>query len=152
IGIGTGGSEPSASPSPSTASERAHAASQGAQAALNAIQHPSPGPLQDSQGLAGVSLPDPAPGFPIRRTPDSKSSHEGLYMSRIFLVAVRPPTTRTLAPGVTESRPTGQEATVIVACHGAFPTTPDEINAHRQGTVIGTTTARGHAATIVRSD
>jgi len=118
------------------------------------VQHPSVPSGSGADGLASISLPDPAPGFPVRRSPDnaSNTSHAGVYMTRIFLLAVTPGITRTLAPGVTETRPTGQEATVMVACHGAFPTTPDQINAQHQATVIGTTKARGQTATIVRSD
>jgi hypothetical protein len=76
----------------------------------------------------------------------------GAAVTRVLLLAVTPGITTTLAPGVIDTRPTGQEATVMVTCAGAFPTTPGAVRAANQYPVIGTTTALGQPATIVRSD
>jgi hypothetical protein len=145
--------QPSPSASPPATSDPTQGATAPAQRS-DPVHQPTEGTSAGAGELARVSLPNPAPGFPVRRAPDStaKTSDAGVYLSRTFLVAATPGTTSTPAPGVTETRPNGQEATVIVACHGAFPTTPDAITARHEYTVIGTTTARGQTATVVRSD
>jgi hypothetical protein len=104
--------------------------------------------------LTRITLPNPAPGFPTRRGEDTTVNEfaSGAAVTRVLLLAVTPGITTTLAPGVIDTRPTGQEATVMVTCAGAFPTTPGAVRAANQYPVIGTTTALGQPATIVRSD
>ena len=131
------------------------AANRRAEAIHQAVQHPSASSVRERDALARISLPDPAPGFPVVRGDDTVMNQFGggrFAWTRTILLAVKPGTSKTLAPGVIDTKPNGQEATVIVACHGAFPTTTAGVNAEREYPVIGTTTARGQTATIVRSD
>jgi hypothetical protein len=140
---GSGGLLGSAEPSP-TARCDPDASARGLAAAGNDL------------ALLQVCLPDPAPGFPLRRAHDSTamtSFNAGVAVpTRTFLVGVKPPITKQLGGGATESTPTGQEATVMVARAGAFPTTPDGVRAQREYTVTGTTPVRGADATVVRVD
>ncbi len=72
--------------------------------------------------LAAVSLPDPAPGFPVRRFPDSvqpESSGPG-NQSRwvsVFRLAASPERTSTPSPGVVVSHATGPEVTMFVGAY-----------------------------------
>jgi hypothetical protein len=105
--------------------------------------------------LDAICLPDPAPGFPLRRGPDTTAMTGGgliqqAALTRTFLVGVTPPITTKEANGTILSTPTGPEATVMVARDGAFPTTPDAVRAAGVYPVIGATTALGTSATIVR--
>jgi hypothetical protein len=94
------------------------------------VNRGSGGPGPDA-ALRNVSLPDPAPGFPVRRAEDSlamTASQTGTYWTDSFLVAANPPTctavplesTSTTSPsGVgnptgTQCTPNGAEATVLV--------------------------------------
>jgi hypothetical protein len=88
---------------------------------------PSPSqPIGVAAQLQAVTLPDPAPGFPIRRFQDSaprQTSLDGvsapMYWVRSFLLAEKPGITTTDASGnVTGGRPTGPEVTMFV---GTFP-------------------------------
>jgi hypothetical protein len=151
----------SPSPSPSPSSLRADAAAQdqaaaaAAQAAHDATEHPSTATSQEKAALDRISLPDPAPGFPVWRAKDTTAMTDfgsGVAWTRTMLRAVKPGTSTTEGSGVIDTTPNGQEATVMVACHGAFPTTPRAVGAAHEYPVIGTTTARGQAATVVRSD
>lgn len=137
-------------------------------AARSSATAPSPSPVPTPAGLdadssavraqksalSRVTLPAPAPGFPVRRGDDTVVNEfaSGAAVTRVILLAVTPGVTTTLAPGVVDTRPTGQEATLMVTCAGAFPTTPDDVRAAKQYPVIGTTTVLGQPATIVRSD
>jgi len=72
--------------------------------------------------LAAVSLPDPAPDFPVRLFPDSvqpESSGAG-NQSRwvsIFRLAASPERTSTPSPGVVVSHATGPEVTMFVGAY-----------------------------------
>jgi len=108
------------------------------------IVHPDP-------VLEAICMPDPAPGFPLRRNPDSMSMLRGA-LTRIFLLGSTPPVV-TVGPGGSHvSVPTGPEATVFVARVGAFPTTPRAVETAGEYSVVGTTTALGTIATVVRMD
>lgn len=90
---------------------------------------PSPSlPVGIAGQLEGVTLPDPAPGFPIRRVPDSAPRHVSLdgyanqqYWARSFLLAAKPEITTTDSSGNVGGQPTGPEVTMLV---GNFPTQP----------------------------
>lgn len=90
---------------------------------------PSPSlPVGVAGQLEGVTLPDPAPGFPIRRVPDSAPRQVSLdgyadqqYWARSFLLAAKPEITTTDATGNVGGQPTGPEVTMVV---GTFPTQP----------------------------
>jgi hypothetical protein len=72
--------------------------------------------------LAAVSLPDPAPDFPVRRFPDSvqpESSGPG-NQSRwvsVFGLAASPERTSTPSPGVVVSHATGPKVTIFVGAY-----------------------------------
>ena len=101
--------------------------------------------------LEAICVPDPAPGFPLRRNPDSTSMSGGA-LTRTFLLGIAPPITTVQPGGAHLSVPTNSEASIIVTRDGAFPTTPKTIQAAGEYPVIGTTTARNTTATIVRTD
>lgn len=74
-------------------------------------------------GLAGVSLPDPAPGFPVRRAQDkveltTLGHGRGTYKVATFLLAAVPETVESDAQGNESGTPNGPEVTVMV---GKFP-------------------------------
>ena len=79
-------------------------------------------------GLADVSLPDPAPGFPIRRVEDKLTPTSfgpgKLYWVQTFLLARRPATVTTDANGNTSGVPNGPEVTVFVGDFPAAKTSP----------------------------
>jgi hypothetical protein len=95
--------------------------------------------------LAAVSLPDPAPGFPLRRSTDQGPEPTGVtggtFWTQAFLVGKTPD--RVIgrdADGRPNSfAPTGPEATVLVI-DGAATT---------DGTVVGHTQVGGRPATFV---
>jgi hypothetical protein len=95
--------------------------------------------------LAAVALPDPAPGFPIRRWTDSVGLESGppgqeAYWSATFGLAVTPPTTETDAAGSVSAYPTGPEVTILV---NSLPM-PDVRNGKLEGhPVIATPTVAG---------
>lgn len=78
---------------------------------------PQPGGAP-SAALTAVSLPDPAPGFPLRRFPDATArttALDGAYWAHDFLLGRTPPDCQPLPPaGDGSCTPTGPEATVIV--------------------------------------
>jgi len=111
---------------------------------IGPIVHPDP-------VLEAICVPDPAPGFPLRRNPDSTSMSGGA-LTRIFLLGITPPVTTVQPGGAHLSVPTNSQATVVVARDGAFPTTPKAVQAAGEYPVIGTTTALDTTATIVRTD
>jgi hypothetical protein len=105
--------------------------------------------------LEAICLPNPAPGFPLRRGPDTTTMTGGgliqtSALTRTFLVGVTPPITTIEANGTILSTPTGPEATVVVARDGAFPTTPEAVGAAGVYPVVATTAALGMSATIVQ--
>jgi hypothetical protein len=68
--------------------------------------------------IAAVALPNPAPGFPLRRMPD-QVDEEGFgpsltIPSAVFLLGTTPDRVTPLPSGGTESDPAGPEATIIV--------------------------------------
>lgn len=78
--------------------------------------------------LRSVQLPDPAPGFPLRRSPDGMPRQMSLdgsgpaYWIRSFALAAKPEVTTTDASGNVGGKPTGPEITLLV---GTFPAQPD---------------------------
>jgi hypothetical protein len=69
--------------------------------------------------LVAVALPDPAPGFPIRRWRDSVGLEPGppgqaAHWSATFGLAATPPKTETDAAGNVTAYPTGPEVTIFV--------------------------------------
>ena len=80
-------------------------------------------------GLADVSLPDPAPGFPIRRVEDKLTQTSfgpgRLHWVQTFLLARKPATVTTDANGNTSGGvPNGPEVTVFVGDFPAAKTSP----------------------------
>lgn len=76
-------------------------------------------PAPTRAGLRQVSLPDPAPGFPVRRAPDSVERMAvgptpGESWVKTFLLAAAPAVETTDAAGNVSGTPTGPEATVFV--------------------------------------
>ncbi len=70
-------------------------------------------------GLRQVSLPDPAPGFPVRRAPDSVERMPvgptpGQYWVKTFLLASAPAAEVTDAAGNVSGTPSGPEVTMFV--------------------------------------
>ncbi|HVU73876.1 MAG TPA: hypothetical protein VHE83_13005 [Mycobacteriales bacterium] len=104
-------------------------------------------------GLDAISLPDPAPGFPVRRDKDSSFVQSGgdgtekLEWTRFFAVEQSPVHTQQLGCGSYESSPTGPEATIMVMSRADVP--PSDGRTF-EGTIAvdGTTTALGHTAYI----
>lgn len=107
-----------------------------------------------SAALLGVSVPDPAPGFPLRREPDSAATESlstgGTYWADTFLVGRTPPSCTTY-PGGGACSPTGPEATVIVT-KGPQPTSPDAHNEIENEPVVQTTTIDGHPAYVTQDN
>lgn len=82
---------------------------------------PTPTPAAPAD-LAAVSLPDPAPGFPLRRFPDSlepESSGPGTQSRWVttFGLAVSPDVTSTPSPGNVVGHATGPEVTIFVGAY-----------------------------------
>ena len=157
----------SASGAPTTAGNVVHHMSTGATAsepptgadakdpaAQNGLGKPLPGTPPKPAGLDAISLPNPAPGFPLRRSDSDTSFVQSgadatgnLEWTRFFAVETSAPTTTPLPCGGVETGPTGPEATLMVmpnaqvvgadAQHveGSFPTD-------------GTTTALGRTAYV----
>ena len=85
------------------------------------ITRPGSMPPQD---LMGVSLPDPAPGFPVRRSRDTVAETDGgvnpPFWTDVFLLAKTPDIVTTDANGNVSGKPTGPEVTVMVATSGTL--------------------------------
>jgi hypothetical protein len=103
--------------------------------------------------LVDVTLPDPAPGFVLRRAPDTMDEEgfsEGVtYPGAVFLLGVTPGATSTPAPGSIEVDPTGPEATIIVVDgHPWDLTSPTSIE---NEPVTSSLTVQGHPAYVTTS-
>jgi hypothetical protein len=122
----------------------------------------SPAAATASAAIAAVRLPNPAPGFPVRRLPDAVGTTEFAtsttqYWTATFLLGVTPGVTSSPgpvasgsnAPTVTEVDPTGPQATVqVIDGH------PDDLSAPTsiEGMpVIGTRQLQGHRAYVTAS-
>lgn len=106
-----------------------------------------------SAAIGGVRLPDPAPGFSLRRGTDSVDPTgigDGTYWTATFLVAEKPGLTSTPAPGIVEVEPTGPEATVLVSDGHPFAlsSSPSEIDGIP---VTGTVTVHGYRGYVTRT-
>lgn len=103
-----------------------------------------------SAAIKAVRLPNPAPGFPLRREPDSVTENEfgpdGEFWTATFLLGVTPGRTVGSGPGFVEVDPTGKEATVLVSDGHPFdlssPTTIDSLP------VMRTLEVQGHEAYV----
>lgn len=103
-----------------------------------ALPTTSPTPSQAAgiePALTAVTLPDPAPGFPYRRSPDGAprltTPEDGSepYWARMFMLAAKPEITTTDSNGNVGGRPTGPEITMLV---GNFPVpSPESIAGQR---------------------
>jgi hypothetical protein len=128
--------------------------------------------------LLAVSLPDPAPGFPVRRaeaTTSLTSLPNGTYWTDAFLLAAQPATCTTLPAesipsaspdatpstqaspdsgsspsGETSCTPNGAEVTVLVT-EGPEPTAPDSDNQIAGDAVIQTVTVDGQTGYVTGS-
>jgi hypothetical protein len=120
VGPAAGGSATSAPVAPPTVS-------------ASATQETPPAGAQlrpNRAGLQSVFLPDPAPGFPVRRADDSLEQMnlgEGgaPCWVRSFLLAVRPATEVTDSEGNVSGHPNGPEVTVFVGGMAEAQPQPD---------------------------
>jgi hypothetical protein len=97
--------------------------------------------------LEAVSLPDPAPGFPVRRVHDQRAALCGCggphdYWTMTFLVGVRPDKVTDNGDGSVGGTPTGPEASVIVT-DGAVTL---------RNRVVGHVTVGGRPTTVLDDD
>lgn len=157
--IGTLGQMTHGVPGASTVSSFGSAAT----AASSRPMAPSPSPTtgvedhtpigKPSAELVTVTLPDPAPGFPLRRHSDGTARASGadghVYWTRLFLLGRTLPTSRTLPGGAIEETPTGPEATVQVI-DGPAPASPDAHGRIGNQPVIGSRTVDGHAGYLTQ--
>jgi hypothetical protein len=107
----------------------------------------------ESAQIKAVTLPDPAPGYPLRREPDSVAMNSFdsnvNYWSAVFLLGVTPGATASLGAGAVEVDPTGPEATVIVADGHPFDlSSPTSIGGVP---VASTLTVQGHPAYLTEA-
>lgn len=107
----------------------------------------------ESAQIKAVTLPDPAPGYPLRRAPDSVGltgfGPGATYWSATFLLAVTTGATTSLGAGVSEVDPTGPEATVIVADGRPYDlSSPTSI---QSVPVVKTLTVQGHPAYLTEA-
>jgi hypothetical protein len=134
------------------------------------IEQGAPVGSAPSKALLNVSVPDPAPSFPLRRLVDTAAytgMSTGAYWADAFLVGRLPERCSTLAPLPTPgpgSTPTpgstrtpdaesctatGPEATVLVT-EGPEPTAPNAGNKIEGETVTQTTTVDGNPAYVTK--
>jgi hypothetical protein len=114
---------------------------------LRIVRHGAPAGAVPSEALQHVSLPDPAPGFPMRDTyPKGEIAYSSFgndrradYWSALFRVE------QTAAKG---GVPTGPEASVTVI-DGPVPATPDSHNQIDGLPVIGHRTVSGRPAYLI---
>lgn len=150
-------------PTPSTGSAAASTAFPGSRPSSGSSLSPTAGSRWSVKGapsgsvpspaLLVVSLSDPAPGFPLRRAPDTTAYTTfapGLgSWARIFLVD-RSPQAIAIGPnGAVTRAPTGPEATVMVA-QGAMATRPNANGRLGGLPVSGTRMVAGHVAYLTR--
>jgi hypothetical protein len=126
----------------------------------------SDGPGPDV-ALRTVSLPDPAPGFPVQRAEATVARTvlpNGTYWTDAFLVAANPPTCTTVqlqptsnppggrpeTPTGTSCTPNGAEATVLVT-EGAEPTAPDSNDEIEGVPVTQTVSVNGQPGYVTES-
>jgi hypothetical protein len=109
--------------------------------------------MPESAAITAVSLPDPAPGFPLRRETDGVHptgfGPGSTFWTATFLLGVTPPDLSTPTPGVVTGTPTAAEATVLVIDGHPFdlsaPTRIDDVP------VAGTTQVQGQTALVTKS-
>lgn len=111
----------------------------------NAVYTELPAAQSASAQIRGVSLANPAPGYPLRRGEDSLDptgfGPSATFWTATYLVAQTPSAQRTLDGGGTETDPTGPEATVLVIDGHPFnldnPTTIEGLPVSETTTVLG---------------
>ena len=113
---------------------------------------PIPSEPAKPAGLDDISLPNPAPGFPLRRDPDSSFVQSGsdgtdsLEWTRFFAVETSAPHVEQLGCGAYGSTPTGPEATIMVVPRFAGDTAGQKVEGSFP--VTSTVTARGTTAYV----
>ena len=98
-----------------------------------------------SQQIRAVSLPNPAPGYPLRRGGDSLAptgfGPSAEYWTATYLLAQTPGAQHSVGNGAVEVDPTGPEATVLVIDGHPFnldnPTTIEGLPVSETTTVLG---------------
>jgi hypothetical protein len=112
-----------------------------------------PHPRHDPRaGLDDVTLPDPAPGFPVRRAPDNVELTDVAGRSswvKSFLLAARPETRETDAAGNVSGTPNGAEVTMLVGDFPMPPTRDGTIEGHR---VVATPSVAGVTGQVTSWD
>lgn len=111
----------------------------------NAFYSEQPARQSPSAQIRGVSLRNPAPGYPLRRGADSLAptgfGPSSTYWTATYLLAQTPGAQHSIGNGAVEVDPTGPEATVLVIDGHPFnldnPTTIEGLPVSETITVLG---------------